>query len=545
MGEVAILDRFGRPMASSMGVDSSHFGASRVAREFRSWNPLLESADGELAGESGTLAARSYDLERNNGIASGAIRTNVDNIVGPGLRLSARPDYRALGRTKEWADDWARTTEAAWRGFANTLDFDAARRLTFAGETVVMLRSAMLSGDGLALPVWLPNRPGAKWSTAFQLVDSARLGNPYGRVNSPTLREGVEINEYGEAVAYHIRKSHPGDAYVLAPGTDQTFERIPARTSFGRRRVIHLYEQTRPGQTRGKAILAGVMAAFKMLDHYQRIELQTVVVNSMIAAFIETPLKAEEISELFGSSEQFMDSRKGWDVRLEGAGVIPLHPGDKLSPFVPSRPNGAYEAFVEAVLRYISAGLNMPYELLMKDFSKTTYSSARAALLEAWRYFNAKRDWLGTYWASPVYELWLEEAIARGEVDAPDFQQNRAAYCACKWIGAGRGWVDPMKEAQASGERIRNSVSTLADECAEQGKDWEEVLEQRAREEEFARSLGLPGAVAPAAPAAPAPADPSDPGEADENTLPPGKGGKKAGNGGEGPGDDGQEDTAP
>lgn len=492
-GAIQILDQHGQPLRADG--DTSHFAASRTARELRRWMPMLESADTELAGERDTIAARSYDLERNNGIAGGAIRTQVDNIVGTGLRLAAKPDYLALGKNKDWADNWARTTEAKWRTFANSVDFDAARRLNFHGQTVVMLRTALLSGDGLALAQWLPDRPGAKWSTAFQLVDPARLGSPGGTIGTGNVRDGVEINDLGEAIAYHIRKSHPGDIYSLGDGA--LYERVPARTRHGRLRVIHLYEQLRAGQTRGKSILAGVMGAFKMLDHYQRIELQTVVVNSMIAAFIETPLKAEEIADLFGSQEKFMQSREGWDVKLEGAGIIPLHPGDKLNAFTPTRPNSAYEAFVNAVLRYISTGLNMPYELLMKDFSQTNYSSARAALLEAWRYFNARRDWLATYWANPAYELWLEEAVARGEIEAPGYYENQAAYAACKWIGAGRGWVDPMKEAQASGERIRGNVSTLEKEAAEQGLDWEEVLQQRAREEAFAKSLGLQGAAAP------------------------------------------------
>ena len=34
-------------------------------------------------------------------------------------------------------------------------------------------------------------------------------------------------------------------------------------------------------------------------------------------------------------------------------------------------------------------------------------------------------------------------------------------------------------------------ISTLEDECADQGRDWVEVLEQRAREREVMRSLGL------------------------------------------------------
>lgn len=490
---IQILDQYGQPMRADG--DTAHFAASRMARELRRWMPDLVSADTELAGERDTIAARSYDLERNNGIAGGAIRTQVDNVVGTGLRLAAKPDYRALGRDKAWADTWARDVEAKWRTFANSRDFDAARRLNFHGQTVVMLRTAFLAGDGLALAQWLPDRPGAKWATAFQLIDPARLGSPGGQIGTGNLRDGVEINDLGEAIAYHIRKSHPGDIYSLGDGA--LYERVPARTRHGRLRVIHLYEQLRAGQTRGKSILAGVMGAFKMLDHYQRIELQTVVVNSMIAAFIETPLKAEEISDLFGTTDKFMESRNSWDVKLEGAGIIPLHPGDKLNAFTPTRPNSAYEAFVNAVLRYISTGLNMPYELLMKDFSQTNYSSARAALLEAWRYFNARRDWLAAYWASPAYELWLEEAVARGEVEAPGYYENQAAYSACKWIGAGRGWVDPMKEAQASGERIRNNVSTLEREAAEQGLDWEEVLEQRAREEERAKELGLPGAAAP------------------------------------------------
>jgi lambda family phage portal protein len=491
-GKVQLLDHQGNPIRAA---DTAHFAASRMARELRDWTPSLESADAELLGEASTIAARSYDLERNNGIAGGAIRTNIDNIVGTGLRLAAKPDYRALGKTKEWADEWARNVEAKWRTFADSLEFDAARQLTFGGMTVLQLRTAFISGDSLALALWLPDRPGAKWSTAIQSIDPARLCSP-GTITA-TMRDGVEINQYGEPVAYHIRKSHPADAYMA--GFDGSFERVQARTAFGRRKVVHLYEKLRAGQSRGKAIMTSVMGAFKMLDHYQRIELQTAVVNSMIAAFIETPLQGQDIADLFGDSKKYLKERDkaGFDVKLEGAGIIPLFPGDKLNSFTPTRPNSAYSAFVEAVLRYISTGLNIPYELLMKDFSKTNYSSARAALLEAWRYFMARREWLSTYWCDPIYELWLEEAIQRGEVEAPDFYDNRVAYCRCQWIGPGRGWIDPTKEADAAETRMRISVSTLERECAEQGLDWEEVLEQRARERERGLELGLDDVHAP------------------------------------------------
>lgn len=111
--------------------------------------------------------------------------------------------------------------------------------------------------------------------------------------------------------------------------------------------------------------------------------------------------------------------------------------------------------------------------------------------MEAWRYFMGRRQWLATYWARPVYELWLEEAISKGLVEAPGFYQNRAAWTRSKWIGPGRGWIDPVKEAEASRIRMENGLSTLEEECASQGLDWEEVLEQRAREQAKMRELGL------------------------------------------------------
>ena len=48
-----------------------------------------------------------------------------------------------------------------------------------------------------------------------------------------------------------------------------------------------------------------------------------------------------------------------------------------------------------------------------------------------------------------------------------------------------------MKEAQASQLRMAIGLSSLEDECAVQGLDWEEVLEQRKREQDKLDELGL------------------------------------------------------
>lgn len=55
----------------------------------------------------------------------------------------------------------------------------------------------------------------------------------------------------------------------------------------------------------------------------------------------------------------------------------------------------------------------------------------------------------------------------------------------------GRGWVDPVKEAQACQFRMEIGLSTLENECASQGLDWEEVVEQRVRERSKMKEVGM------------------------------------------------------
>jgi len=145
---VQLLDSAGNPLKSKMQAsDTAHRAASHRARELSSWLPSLGSADSDLLGELPTLVSRSRDLSRNHGVAAGAIQTLTDNVVGTGLRLSATPDYRALGKDKKWADEWSRGVESQWRAWADSTDCDAAQSLNFAGLTSLVFRSSIINGE--------------------------------------------------------------------------------------------------------------------------------------------------------------------------------------------------------------------------------------------------------------------------------------------------------------------------------------------------------------------------------------------------------------
>ena len=514
---------------------ASHQSAASDDLAMYGWNPVAASADADLLPDLETLVARSRDLGRNNGLMAGANQTLRDNIVGAVLKLSAMPDYRLLGWTRERAREWGNITEAKFRSWSETPECDAGRTLNLLGQTLQALGGAMANGDAVALPLWLP-RAGARWNTRLLLVESDRLSTPVGLEHRENLRAGIEMDHYGAPVAYHILKRHPGDAFgallgMMSGASALEWDRVPAFTPWGRRRVIHLHDKERTGQSRGRPIVSAVMREFHMAGKYASNELQASVANSLVAAFLESDLDPESSAALFGDAP-----RDAWNTSLKqarniremkGAAVIPLPAGAKLSSFTPNRPNQAFEAFMLASLRHIAAGMNLPYELLLKDFSKSNYSSARAALLEAWRYFNGRRRWLSDYWLKPIYELWLEEAINAGEIEAPDFYANRYAYCRAKFIFGGRGWVDPVKEAQATVLRMNAGLSTLEKECAEQGEDYEEVLDQRAIERQMMVDRGLDpatvtaqkptGLAAPGAPAGPDQADNPDEDAEDES----------------------------
>lgn len=492
-----LIEASGIDMTTSVRVAaSSHTGASYTDKNLARWTPPKASADADLLPDLDTLVARTRDASRNSGLASGGNQTLVDNIVGTGPRLSAIPDYRALGQTKEWAEEFSGIVEAFWRGYSETGDCDAAGMMPFGAQAEQVLRSAIMNGEGLVLPLWLPD-PRSKFSTRFLHVEPDRLSNPHNQMDSEFRRAGIEIDKYGRPLAYWIQKNHPGDWYALMGAIGGEWERVPAETPWGRKRVIHIHDKERTGQSRGKPWWSSVLPEFKMLDQYTRAELKSAIVSALVAAFIETPLDSATLAQAFGADptsaeyQKWLETMRSYVAPLDGGAMIPMVPGTKVNPFNPARPSDAFEPFVTNVYRRIGLGLNLPLELFTKDFSKTNYSSARAALLEAWRFFRGRRQWLANYWLRPAYTLWLEEAVNLGLVDAPDFYENIAAYTRSKWIWPGRGWIDPVKEAEAAQVRLENNLSTLEDECAEQGLDWEEVLEQRAKEAERMKQLGL------------------------------------------------------
>lgn len=504
MSRPVLVDRHGEPLA--MG-GPAHYGADLSAPELQTWTPPIYSGDGELLPDYEVLQGRTQDLIRNHGLMSGAVQTHLDNIIGAGLRLSAKPDWRALGQTREWAKEWQKDTESKFAQFANDIDChcDASRRLQFSGLLAQGYRSYLTSFEILATAEWLPKRRGARYHTAIQMVDPARLSNPMGRSDEDRLRRGVELGPMGEPSAYHISSALPTDPFPNAGLL--SWKRIQRETSWGRLNVLHVFDAERPGQSRGKHGIVSVLAKSKMLERYEQVALQAAIQNAMYAAVIESSLDWQSVGSALGASSKndpvqtYMGQKgafhKEGHIRYNGLKIPHLYPGEQLKFTNPAHPSAAFNSFEEAVLRHLAGGLNLSYEQLSRDYSKSNYSSARAAMLEAYKFFCGRRHFIGGRFATLIYALWLEEAMDKGDVaappSAPSFYEAKTAWTRCSWIGPGRGHIDPEKESAAMETDLNTWTTTLEKECSERGLDWEETAEQRAEELKLQSTLtGVP-----------------------------------------------------
>lgn len=339
--------------------------------------------------------------------------------------------------------------------------------------------------------------------TQFRMVSPKRISNPNNTGDSRNCRAGVQINDSGAALGYYVSE----DGY---PGwMPQKWTWIPRELPGGRASFIHVFEPVEDGQTRGANVFYSVMEQMKMLDTLQNTQLQSAIVKAMYAATIESELDTQSAMDfiLGANSQEQRERLTGWigeiaayyaaaPVRLGGAKVPHLMPGDSLNLQTAQDTDNGYSVFEQSLLRYIAAGLGVSYEQLSRNYAQMSYSTARASANESWAHFMGRRKFVASRQASQMFLCWLEEAIVRRVVTLPSkarfsFQEARSAWGNCDWIGSGRMAIDGLKEVQEAVMLIEAGLSTYEKECAKRGDDYQEIFAQQVRETMERRAAGL------------------------------------------------------
>lgn len=471
-----------------------NYGANLTKKSMRGWMYHGGSPKEDIEDNLDVLRQRSRDAYMGIPTASAALKTMRTNVVAGGLMPSPQIDADYLRLTNEQAEALQAQILREFALWADTPVCDADRVDNFYKLQQLAFLSYLMNGDAFAL-LPMKEQPGQPYSLRVRVIEADRVCSPdsYDRLvpcevkghRVHSIVQGVETDADGMVIAYWICNQHPLSSLSNQAGALE-WTRVEAYGSSGRPNVLHVMNRERAGQRRGVPILAPVLEALKQLGRYTEAEITAAVISAMFTVFIQsaTVQNGKPIGEAL-PPEQLIDAQDQGTIELGNGAIVALNPGETVEFAKPEHPNSGYDAFFNAMVKEIGAALEIPPEVLEKQFTQN-FSSARGSLNEFWRTCGMQRDWFSDDFCQPVYEAWLAEAVARGRIKAPGFFGDpaiRKAYADCKWNGPSRTALNPSQEVEAAIKRVDAGFSTAEEETAQlTGGDYNRNIRKRAIE---------------------------------------------------------------
>lgn len=424
-------------------------GASK-GRRTSGWITGSGDANTMLKHDLAWLRERSRYLRRNNANAHKAIEVVTNNVIGKGImtEISGPQAKRAKDLWKAWAESTA-------------CDFDGRHDLS--GLQKMMMDAIQESGEVLVRRRVVSDEMPVK----YQILESDFLATnrQEGLIsNGNTVIQGIEFDDLGRRVAYHLYETHPGSTTYTGLSTLKV-NRIPADE------IYHLYRQERPGQARGVPWATPCMIKMKDLDDFEDATLMRQKIANLFVAFV---------SDI--SAEVECDDESDLGERMVPAMIEHLPPGKSIDFANPPEPQNFTE-FVRANQRGIAQAWGITYEALAGDYSNVNFSSGRMGWIEMGRNVESWRKHL-------IINPFLKNVEKDFELLAmlTGVQLGSLTY---DHIAPRRELIDPQKEYDAMVTAMRAGLESRPSAIRSLGRDPETVNEQIQKSNEKQDELGL------------------------------------------------------
>lgn len=475
----------------------SHGGAATGQTWTEGYNSESLSAKSDIEENRKLLRERSRDLAMNSPMAAAAINSTRTNVVGEGLSPKPKVDADTLGISQEEAKALNQKIKKEFALWATSKQCDVCDLNNFYALQQIAFLDWLKNGEEFILICREDATPNMPYELRLNLIEADRVSSPnsFGteytgeeiKRGANTIINGVEINDKGKVIAYHICSTNPGEM-----SGQKRWTRVETRGKLtGNPNILHIFNGERAGQYRGVPFLAPVIHSVKQLTRYTEAEVMAAVVNAMFAVFITTEDGNEpeqftgEMEDSFGPSQGDLDLQDRFKL---GTGTINfLKTGEAVEAVEAKHPSGPYESFIQTMALQVGSALEIAPEVLLKRF-QASFSASKGAINETWKSFMMRRKWFVSGFCQEVYKLWFSEAVARGRIEAPGYFNDpliRKAYTNATWTGPAQGHLNPVAEANAAVTRIQNGLSTHEDECAAiNGSDFEDNIRTLASENE-------------------------------------------------------------
>ena len=388
----------------------------------------------------------------NNSYARGIVLTLANDTIGTGPRLQMLTSDAEANRQIERA-------------------FQTWSRIVCLPEKLRTMRMARAGdGEGFAL---LSDNPRliSEIKLDLRLLEADQVAtSDLAFVRSDAV-DGIVLDTWGNPVEYHVLKHHPGDTHVSG---FNNYARIPAAS------MLHYYRADRPGQIRGIPDITAALALFAMLRDYSLATLDAAKAAAYFAGIIYTDAPAGGESDPVEPMDQ---------IELERNMLLTMPGGWKMSQLHAEQPSTGYAEFKREILNEIARCFNMPFGIAAGNSSGFNYASGRLDHQTYYKSIRVEQSHLEHIVLDPLLAAWFDEAAL-----IPDLLPTGLGPIASwshQWFWDGHEHVDPAKEANAQKTRLASHTTTLADEYARRGQDWETQLRQRAKEQRLLTELGL------------------------------------------------------
>jgi lambda family phage portal protein len=461
----------------------SAYQAADRNRTNRDWQTKNRSADSAILPDRPTMDARSRQMIRDDPHIKSIQRAFKRNVVGTGITATSIARDRAgnlLADFNKRADtlfyDWARNKRLV----------DKERRRNFWQFQRWAMDEIVAVGEAIML-IGYEHRPAHQCGLVLQAIEAEQLDLYKYEHEGREVRGGVEVDEFGAAVAYWIWPRHPFDVRGLARPAPLSLQSV----RFEARRIVHVYDAERVRQTRGVTRLTPVLQKARDLNTYDYAQLLAAKAEACIGMVIKTdPANSDRIGMnqgADGGQRQDMDGND--ELAMQPIMVARLNEGEEMSSFTPTRPGGQYKPFVDEQKRMIAAGAGTSYEQVARDFHNGNFSSQRQNALEDRREFEAEQQMLISDMCEPIRNEALRCMVMEGKLltpfGQPRFDENPDMYTYADWKGQGWPWVDPAKQSVGYERAIANGFTSKRRVLNELGYDHAEIAKEQAEDEKI------------------------------------------------------------
>lgn len=357
-------------------------GATRRNR-FIDWiTGSLDSVQENNPGSIKELRNRARDLQRNNEHAHIGVALLTSELISkeglaPIFKLAAHtkvtdmdikrmrelprmpPEVREILARPRNGDQFTpeRKFELAiakfWELFSDNCDFSGKKK--YNGLIRVAIGSTVTSGECLIRRIITSD---TVVPLQLQLIEADHINDDMD--DFIEVFQGIRIDPTTrEPIAIKLYKNHPGGLTFKADSSEVSM-----------RDLIHLKEDTRPGQLRGVSWLATVILTLRDLGKAQGFELTRQTVAACFAAFVSG-----------GNAQSIPDYEAGTSTTLASGKIEPglihyLKTGESVTMATPPA-NVGYADFSKINLRRIATGLGLSYSSVSGDFADINFSSGK------------------------------------------------------------------------------------------------------------------------------------------------------------------------